>query len=79
MSQHSESTQNNKFAISLQYLKKEVNNISKKKLGMEFIFLHANKHQSNYKFPLPFLMEVTRRVQSTQNRKLLIFLQYIKK
>ena len=68
---HSQSTQSNKFAISLQYLKKEVRN------GVHF--LHADKHQSFYKLELVFLMEATRNVQSTQNRKLVIFLQYIKK
>ena len=61
----------NKFAISLQYLKKEIRN------GVHF--LHANKHQSFHKLGLLFLMEVTKNGQSTQNRKLVIFLQYIKK
>ena len=42
-------------------------------------FLHADKHQSFYKLALSFLSEVTRHVQSTENRKLVIFLQYIKK
>ena len=42
-------------------------------------FLHADKHQSFYKLALSFLIEVTRHVQITENRKLLIFLQYIKK
>ena len=61
---------------SLQYLYY----ISKiKKLGMEFIFLHTDKHQSFYKFALTFLMEVARHVESTQNGKLVILLQYIKK
>ena len=71
MIQHSQSTQSNKFAISLQYLKKEVRN------GVHF--LHADKHQNFYKLALSFLMEVARHVQSTQNRKLVKFLQYIKK
>ena len=35
---HSQSTQNKKFAISLQYLKKE--------LSDEVDYLHADKHQS---------------------------------
>ena len=43
-------------------------NISKKKLGMEFS-----------KLALSFFMEVSRHVQSTQNRKLVKFLQYVKK
>ena len=44
--EHSQSTQSKKFAISLEYLKK--------KLGMEFIFLHAEKYQSFYKLTLLF-------------------------
>ena len=35
---HSQSSQNSKFAMSLQYIKKEV--------GGEIGFLHAEKHQS---------------------------------
>ena len=42
-------------------------------------FLHTGKHQSFYKLALSFLMEVPRHVQSIQNRKLVIFLQYTKK
>ena len=68
---HSQSTQSNMFAISSQYLRKEVMN------GV--YFLHADKHHSFYKLVLLSLMEVARHVQSTQNRKLVIFLQYIKK
>ena len=59
------------FAISSQYLKKEVRD------GVHF--LYANKNQSFYKLALLFLMEVARHVQSTQNRKLVMFLKYIKK
>ena len=59
------------FAIRLQYLKKEVRD------GAHF--LHANKHKSFYKLALSFLKEVARHVQSTQNRKLVMFLQYIRK
>ena len=36
-------------------------------------FLHAGKRQSFCKLVLSFLMEVTRRVQTTQNRKIEIF------
>ena len=38
MTRHAQITQNNKFAISLQYLKKEVSD--------EVDFLHENKHES---------------------------------
>ena len=71
MIEHSQSTQSNKFAISLQYLEQEVRN--------GFHLLHGDKHQSFYKLALSFLMEVAKHVQNTQNRKLVIFLQYIKK
>ena len=71
MIKYSQSTQSNKFTISLQYLKKEVWN------GVHF--LHADKHQSFYKLALSFLIEAARHVRSTQNRMLVIFLQYIKK
>ena len=47
-SKHSQSTQSNKFVISLQYLKKDVRN------GVQ---IHAYKHQSFYKLALLFLME----------------------
>ena len=71
MIKYSQSThQSNKFAITLQYLKKEVRN------GVHL--LHADKHQSSYKLALSFLIEVARHV-SAQNRKLVIFLQYLKK
>ena len=38
MTRHAQITQNHKFAISLQYLMKEVSN--------EVDFLHADKHES---------------------------------
>ena len=46
MIKHSESTQINKFATSLQYLQKEV--------GNGFQFLHADKHQNFYKLDYRF-------------------------
>ena len=53
-------------------------NISKKNLGMESIFcMQISWHL--YKLALSVLTEMARHVQSTQNRKLVIFLQYIKK
>ena len=63
--------QSNKFVISLQYLKKEVRD------GV--YFLHSHKHQSFGNSVLSFLMEVTRHVRSTQNRKMAIFLEYLKR
>ena len=49
MTKHSQRTQSNRFAISLQYLRKEVRN------GVH--------HQSSYKLALSFLMEVGRHYQ----------------
>ena len=71
MIKHCHITQSNKFAVSLQYLKKEVRNGGH--------FWHAHKRQSFAKLVLFFFMKVARRVQNTQNRKLVIFLEYIKK
>ena len=71
MINHSQSTKSSKFIISLQYLKKEV------KDGVHFF--HANKHQSFHKWASSFLMEVTRHVQSTQNRELVIFFNILRK
>ena len=61
------------IVISLQHLKK------KKTVRNGVHFWHAETPQSFYKFVLPFLVEVTRHVQNSHNRKLVIFLQYIKK
>ena len=42
--------------------------------------MDADKHQSVYKLAFyKFLTEVARHVKSTQNSKLVLFLQYIKK
>ena len=45
---HSQTSQNNKFATSLQYVKKEVRD--------EVDFLHADNHRSFYKMALLFLI-----------------------
>ena len=58
---HSQRTQINKFAISLQFLKKFRDAVH---------FLHADRHQSFCKLVLSFLMEGAK--LSTQNRKLVI-------
>ena len=54
MIKHSQIAQSNNFAISLQYLKKEVRK--------EGHFWHADKRQSFYKLVLSFLMKVARHV-----------------
>ena len=71
MIKHSQITQSNKFAISLQHLKKEVRNGGH--LG------NADKHQIFNKLILSFLVGAARHVQNIQLRELVIFLHYIKK
>ena len=64
MIKHFQSTQSNKFAIPLQHLKKEV--------WKGVHFFHADEHQS-----LDYFFDGSGQIQSTQNRKLLIFLQIV--
>ena len=71
MIKHSQITQSNKFSLSVQWLKKEVRSGGQ--------LWHADKCQSFYKLVLSFLMEVTRHVQNTQNRKLVIFCNILRK
>ena len=68
---HSQITRSNKFAITLQYLEKEVMD------GVHF--LRADKHLNFYNLALSFLTEVTGHVQSTLNKNLITFLQCLKK
>ena len=82
MVKHSQSSQISKFAISLQYLKKEIKD--------EVDFLHADKHQSFlqvdsntlgirvcYKVILS-LIGMNKHSQITQSSKFAISLQYLK-
>ena len=55
MARHAQITQNNKFAISLQYLKKE--------LSDEVDFLHADKHESLLQTDSIILMEMFKHSQ----------------
>ena len=71
MIKNSQITQSNKFAIYLQYLKKEVRNWGN--------LWYADTLESFYKLVLSFLMEVARYVQNIQNSMLAVFSQYIKK
>ena len=57
-------TQNNKFAISLQYLKKEVSD--------EVAFLYANEPESLLQIDTMVLMGMVKLSQSSQNKKLAI-------
>ena len=71
MARHAQITQNNKFAISLQYLKKE--------LSDEVDFLHADKHESLLQIDSMILMGMVKHSQSSQNSKVAMFLWYLKK
>ena len=68
---HAKITQNNKLAISLQYLQKE--------LSDEVDFLHADKHESLLQVDSTILMQMVKHSQSAQNNKFAMFLQYLKK
>ena len=65
------STQNNKLSISLQYLKKEVND--------EGDFLLADKHERFLQIDTLILMEMFKYCQSSQNSKFAMSLQHLKK
>ena len=84
MVKHSQSSQNSKFTMSLQYLKKEVRD--------EVDFLHADKYQSfllvdfinlgikvSCKVILSLWMGMMKHSQITQSKKFAIHLQYHKK
>ena len=84
MVKHSQSFQNSKLAMSLQYLKKEVRD--------ELYFWHIDKHQSflqvdfntldiksSYKVILPLLLDMIKHSESTQSNSFAISLQYPKK
>ena len=71
MVRHAQITQNNNFAISFQYLKKE--------LSDEVDFLHADKHESLLQIDSMILMEMVKHSQSSQNSKFAMSLHNLKK
>ena len=71
MTRHVQITQNSKFAISLQYLQKE--------LSDEINFLHADQHESMLQIDTMILMGIVKHSQSSQNSKFAMSLQYLKK
>ena len=68
---HAQITQNNKFAISLQYLEKEVSN--------EVDFLKADKHERLLQIDTMILVGMVKHSQSSQNNKFAMSLQYLNK
>ena len=71
MTRHVQITQNNKFAISLQYPKKE--------LSDEVDSLPADKHKSLLQIDSMILVGIVKYSQSSQNSKFAMSLQYLKK
>ena len=64
-------TQNNKFAISLQYIKKKVSD--------EVDCFDADKHQSFLHINTMILMGMVKHSQSSYDSKFAMFLQYLQK
>ena len=71
VARHVQITQNKKFAISLQYLKKEMN--------VQVDFLHGGKHENSLQINTIILMEMVKHFQSSQNSKFTTSVQYLKK
>ena len=71
VARHAQITQNRKFAISLQYLKREVND--------EVDFLHAGKQENLPQIDTMVLMDMVKHLQSSQNCKFAMSVQYLKK
>ena len=70
VARHTPITQNIKFAISLQYLTKEVND--------EVDFSHAEEHENFLQINTMVLIEMVKHSQSSQNSKFAMSLQYLK-
>ena len=68
---HSQSSQNSKFTMFLQYLKSEVSD--------EVNFLHADKYKSLLQIHTMMLIGIVKHSQSFQNSKFLMSLLYLKK
>ena len=71
VARHAQITQNKTFAISMQYLRKEVIN--------EVDFLHEGRHGNFLQIDAIILMGMVKHFQSSQNSKFAMSLQYLKK
>ena len=71
VARHAQIIQNKKFDISLQYLKRQVND--------EVDFLHAGKHENLLQINTMILMEMVKYFQSSQNSKFTMSVQHLKK
>ena len=72
VAKHAQIAQSNKFAISLQHIKKDVSDA--------FDFLHAGKHEIFLQIDtlLWFSIGMVKHSQSSENSKLAMSLQYLK-
>ena len=71
VARHAHNTQNKKFAISLQHLKKK---------GSDAVdFMYADKHESFLQIDIIILMEMVKYSQSSQNSKFAVSSEYLKK
>ena len=75
LARHVQSTQNSKFAISLQYLEKK----KKRKGGMKLIFCLQINMKLSYKLITLILVDMVRPSRIIQNNKFAKTLQYLKK
>ena len=71
VARHARITQNNNFAISLQYLRKE--------LSHKVDFLHADKHESLLEIDAMILIGMLKHSQSSQNSKFTMSFWNLKK
>ena len=71
VTRHAQITRNKKFAISLLYLKKEVNSKAD--------FLHACRHESLQQIDTMILIGMVKHFQSLQNSRFAMSLHYLKK
>ena len=71
MARDSQIIQNNKFAILLQYLKKEVRD--------EVYFFYADLHEAFVQVSTMILIGMFKHFQSSQNSKFGMSVQYLKK
>ena len=71
VTRHAQITENKKFAISLQYRKKEVND--------EVDFLYTGKHENLLQIDTMILVGMVKHLQSSQNSKFAMSLQCLRK
>ena len=71
MARHPQITQNNKFAIPLQYLKNEMSD--------EVNFLHADKDKNQIQIDTVIFMEMAKHSKNFQHSTYAMSLQYLRK